>query len=79
MSLSDNIRMGANIYIGLVGLDRFDDQRFKNEELNQWIQDNVDILNCTYVKYSRKKSGQYMAGIYLTSEQATIFKLMFAL
>jgi hypothetical protein len=69
--------LGASIYINFVGMERFDDQRFKNEELNKWIQDNVDILNCHYAKISKRR--HYLAGVYLYPEQATLFKLKFEL
>ena len=72
-----NSRMAANMYISFAGIERFDNQRFKNEELNTWIQDNVDILQCNYAKWGGAKRGHYLAGIYLYPEQATLFRLKF--
>ena len=68
--------MISSVYISFAGVERFDNQRFKNEELNKWIQDNVDILCCNYAKWGVRRPS-YLAGIYLTPEQATLFRLKF--
>lgn len=72
----NDIRTQATIYIGLAGIERHNDQRFKLGGLNEWIQDNVDILNCNFAKWGIRRP-PYLAGIYLTPEQATVFKLKF--
>lgn len=74
----NDIRTRATVYISLAGIERYDDQRFKNEELNKWIQDNVDILCCNFAKWGGNRV-PYLAGVYLEPEQATIYKLIFGL
>jgi len=71
-----DIRTQATVYIGFVGIERNNDQSFKNEELSKWIQDNVDILCCSFAKWGVRRPS-YLAGIYLTPEQATLFRLKF--
>jgi len=72
-----DIRTQATIYISFAGAERNNDQTFKSKGLNEWIQDNVDILNCNYAKWGGARRGHYLAGINLTPEQATLFRLKF--
>jgi hypothetical protein len=65
------------IYISLGDFERHDDQRFLNEELNEWI--NGDVLEERQKNYAKwgVRRPPYLAGIYLYPEQATVFKLKF--
>lgn len=67
-----------HIYINFLGVERFDDQRFKNEELNEWIKINVKHEHQNFAKWGVSRP-PYLAGIYLYPEQATLFKLKFDL
>lgn len=73
----NNIRTEATVYISFVGMERNKDQSLKNEELNKWVEDNVDILNRNFVRFSRFRN-PHLVGIYLEPEQAIIYKLMFS-
>jgi hypothetical protein len=65
-------------YINFLGVERFNDQRFKNEELNEWIKTNVKREHQNFAKWGVRRP-PYLAGIYLYPEQATLFKLKFGL
>jgi hypothetical protein len=65
------------IYISFAGMERYNDQRLKDDELNKWIQDNVEEEHCNYAKWGGARRGVYLAGIYLYPEQAVIYKLKF--
>ncbi len=70
--------MRPHIYINFLGVERFDDQRFKNEELNEWIEENVKYEHQNFAKWGVRRP-PYLAGVYLYTEQATLFKLKFDL
>ena len=66
-------------YISLGGLERNNDQSFKNDDLNRWIEENVgDGPYREHTTWGARRV-PFLSGIYLTEEQATIFKLKFGL
>jgi hypothetical protein len=66
------------IYISFGGMERYDDQRLKNDELNIWIKENVSTEHLNYARWGNPKTRPpYLAGIYLYPEQAVIYKLKF--
>lgn len=66
------------IYVSFIGMERLDNQRFVNEELNKWIEENVPVERRNYAKWGNPKNTKsYLAGMHLTSEQATVYKLKF--
>jgi len=66
------------IYISFNGMERYNDQRLKDEELNSWIKDNVPVTQQNFARWGNPKTRPpYLAGIYLYPEQAVIYKLKF--
>ena len=68
--------MIPHIYISFVGVERNNDQTFKSEGLNEWIEENVKKESRNYAKWGISRP-PYLAGIYLYPEQATLFRLKF--
>lgn len=68
----------ASIYINFVGIERHDNQQFKNKELVEWIDKNVPKECQNFAKWGVSRPS-YLVGIYLDTELATIFKLKFEL
>ena len=64
-------------FINLAGLPRFDDQRFKDEELNKWI-DTLPKYRL-YLKNISSKKPPFIDGIFLTREETLVFRLKFNL
>ena len=67
-------------YISFSGIERYDNQEFKDAELVKWIKENVPTSFCNYATWGVSRSRPpYMCGIYLDPEQVTLFKLKFGL
>jgi hypothetical protein len=67
------------VYIGFVGMERYDNQRLKNEELNAWIEENVHMDRRNFSKWGVNINTRppYLVGMFLEPEQAVIYKLKF--
>jgi hypothetical protein len=68
--------MIPHVYISFVGIERNNDQTFKFEELNKWIEENIKKESRNYAKWGIGRP-PFLVGIYLYPEQATLFRLKF--
>lgn len=67
-------------YISFAGMERYNDQRLKNKELEDWIHENIEEQNQNYSRWGVSKSRLgYLCGITLDSEQAVILRLKFGI
>jgi hypothetical protein len=67
-------------YISFAGMERYNNQRLKNKELEDWVLENVDEVFRNYAAWGVSTSrSTYLCGITLDSEQAVIVKLKFGL